>query len=79
MHIVGFVSYTIHPHGLFMHEEAYTTMIIVHSAGEEVIMLCTSTISISYLVNYIGGIHFVINEIIRAVRCILYLQKVAMP
>ena len=39
-------------------------MIIVHSTGEEVIVLCTSTIIFSYLVNYIDGIHFVINEII---------------
>ena len=60
---MGFVSYTIHPHGLFIPEEAYTTMIIAHSRGEEVIMLYTSTIVISYLVNYIDGIHFVNNEI----------------
>ena len=61
---MGFVSYTIHPHGLFIFEEAYTTMVIAHSTGEEAIMLHTSTIVISYLVNYLHGIHFVINEII---------------
>ena len=36
---------------------------------------CTSTIVIFYLVD---GIHFGINEIIRAmIRCILHLQKVS--
>ena len=39
-------------------------MIIVHSTGEEAIVLYTSTIIFSYLVNYIDGIRFVINEII---------------
>ena len=45
-------------------EEAYTTMNIAHSTGEEVIVLRTSTIIFSYLVNYIDSIHFVISEII---------------
>ena len=44
IHIVVHASYTIYSHCLFIFEEAYTTMIIVHSTGEEVIVLCTSTI-----------------------------------
>ena len=52
-------------------------MIIAHSTGEEVIVLCTSTIIISYLGNYIDGIHIFINEIRRAmIRCILYSNSV---
>ena len=43
-------------------------MIIAHSTGEEVIVLCASTIIISYLVNYIDDIHFVISEIIWAMN-----------
>ena len=53
-------------HYLFILEEAYTTMIIVHSTGEEVIVLCTSTI-FSYLVNYIDGIHDIIGTMVRRV------------
>ena len=67
IHMDGFTSYTIYSHCLFILEEACTTMIIAHSTGEEVIVLCTSTIIFSYLVNYIDSIHFVISEIIETV------------
>ena len=38
-------------------------MIIAHSTGEEVSVLRTSTIILSYLVNYVDNIHFVTSEI----------------
>ena len=47
----------MYSHCLLNIEEAYTTMIIIHSTGEEIVVLCTSTIIFSYLVNYIESIH----------------------